>query len=31
VGVLSLAIGGIGGLLFLYSFTFRFVLLTKGM
>jgi hypothetical protein len=31
VGVLALTLGGIGGLLFLYSFAFRFVLLTKGM
>jgi hypothetical protein len=31
VGVLALTIAGIGGLLFLYSFAFRFVINTKGM
>lgn len=31
VGVLALAIAGVGGLLFLYSFAFRFVVNTKGM
>jgi hypothetical protein len=31
VGVLALAVAGIGGLLFLYSFAFRFVINTKGM
>jgi hypothetical protein len=31
VGALALGVAGIGGLLFMYSFAFRFVLLTKGM
>lgn len=31
VGVLALTVAGIGGLLFLYSFAFRFVINTKGM
>ncbi len=31
VGVLGLAVGAVGGLLFLYSFVFRFVFVTQGM
>ncbi len=31
VGVVALGIAAVGGLLFFYSFAFRFVLLTKGM
>jgi len=31
VGVLALTAAGVGGLLFLYSFAFRFVVNTKGM